>query len=127
MEKPASKPELPVSASDTLGLLEGDRRNHLRELDELRLELMQQAETDAEEADPVLPEKARNMALLQQIEEHVAEIDHALEAAKEGRYGVCERCHQPIDPERLRILPETRLCIRCKSQVEKATHRHQRR
>jgi RNA polymerase-binding transcription factor len=118
--------ESTVNPTDARALLEGDREVHLRELDELRSELMEQTETDAEEADPTMPEKAKNMALLQQIEEHVAQIDHALEAAREGVYGICERCHQPIDPERLRILPETRLCIRCKSQFEKNAH-HRRR
>lgn len=119
--------ESSANSADARALLEGDREAHLRELDELRSELMEQAETEAEEADPVMPEKAKNMALLHQIEEHVAEIDHAIEAAREGTYGICEHCGQPIGPERLGILPETRLCIRCKGQLERTSHRHRRR
>lgn len=124
--EPKGQSESSANSADALAQLEGDREVHLRELDELRSELMQQAEAEAEEADPVMDEKAKDMALLHHLEEHVAEIDHALAAAKEGIYGVCELCHQPIDRERLRVLPETRLCIRCKSQLERTTHHHRR-
>ncbi len=30
------------------------------------------------------------------------------------------RCGRPIDPQRLKALPETRLCVRCKNQMEPA-------
>ncbi|MFL7792285.1 MAG: TraR/DksA C4-type zinc finger protein [Anaerolineae bacterium] len=30
-----------------------------------------------------------------------------------GTYGICERCGKPIHPDRLAVLPETRLCIEC--------------
>ena len=126
-QDPKSRSESSANSADARAVLEGDREAHLRELDELRSELMEQAEAEAEEADPVMPEKAKNMALLHQIEEHVAEIEQALEAAKQGTYGVCERCGEPIHPERLRILPETRLCIRCKGHLERVAHHHQRR
>jgi RNA polymerase-binding transcription factor len=126
-QDPKNRTEASANSAEARALLEGDRETHLRELDELRSELMEQAETDAEQADPVMSEKGKNLALLHQIEEHVAEIDHAIEAAKQGTYGVCERCGELIDPERLRILPETRLCIHCKGQLERTAHHHRRR
>jgi len=33
-----------------------------------------------------------------------------------GQYGICERCGNPIHPERLAILPDARLCIDCARQ-----------
>ncbi len=107
--------------------LEADRATHLRELDELRSGLTEPLETQIEEADPEVSEQAKNLALMHEIEDHVAEIDQAWAAAQRGQYGICEHCGQPIDPERLRILPETRLCVHCKSQLEKAEHHHKRK
>ena len=108
-------------------VLESDREAHLRELDELRSQLLDKPETQIEEADPGVSEQAKNLALVRQLEEHVAEINQALEATKKGTYGLCEQCGEPIDPERLRILPETRLCVRCKRQFEKTAHHHKSR
>ena len=41
------------------------------------------------------------------------ELAEALAAVETGRYGVCERCGRPIDPERLEALPRARTCITC--------------
>ncbi|MGB8648296.1 MAG: TraR/DksA C4-type zinc finger protein, partial [Anaerolineae bacterium] len=35
----------------------------------------------------------------------------------------CEHCGQPIPPERLLVLPEARLCVRCKNAEEKLARR----
>jgi DnaK suppressor protein len=39
------------------------------------------------------------------------EIDRALLRLAEGRYGMCERCGQPIGAERLQARPWATLCI----------------
>ncbi|MCA9870125.1 MAG: TraR/DksA C4-type zinc finger protein [Caldilineae bacterium] len=52
---------------------------------------------------------ARRNVLTQRIEE----IEQALERDSTGDYGICEYCGTEIDPERLRILPHTRRCVRC--------------
>jgi len=54
-----------------------------------------------------------NLARRTQLEDRIAEIEEALERSESGDYGVCEVCGNPIDPERLRILPHTRRCVRC--------------
>jgi RNA polymerase-binding transcription factor DksA len=41
------------------------------------------------------------------------EVDAALDRLRDGRYGRCERCGQPIGDARLEALPATRLCVRC--------------
>ena len=41
------------------------------------------------------------------------EIDAALERLGRGAYGRCETCGEPIDPERLEVLPAARQCVRC--------------
>ncbi len=115
------------SSANVLEVLQLERKAHLRELDELRSELKETPETQIEQADPGVSEKAKDLALMRQIEEHVTAIDQALAAAQQGMYGICERCGRPIDPERLRILPAARLCAGCKSQAEKTAHHHGRR
>ena len=103
--------------------LEAERAAHLSELESLRATLLELPETTIEEGDPALAEREQTLGMIQQIENHIAEIDRALAATHRGGYGICEQCGQPIDAERLRILPETRLCVKCKSQQEKKTHR----
>ncbi|HEY7373704.1 MAG TPA: TraR/DksA C4-type zinc finger protein [Polyangia bacterium] len=46
-------------------------------------------------------------------------IDHALEKIKEGTFGVCEQCGEPISLKRLEARLETTLCIRCKEDQER--------
>lgn len=41
------------------------------------------------------------------------EIQEALRRIREGTYGICRRCKNPIEKERLEILPTTTLCQRC--------------
>jgi hypothetical protein len=51
-------------------------------------------------------------------------IEHALEVAIKGGYGICESCGQPIPAERLEIVPETTLCVSCANKLEQGIHRH---
>ena len=39
-------------------------------------------------------------------------ILRALEKIEEGTYGVCDECGEPIPPPRLRIAPESALCVK---------------
>ena len=55
---------------------------------------------------------------IQDLENQLQAIEHALQNTAQGTYGICENCGQPIDPARLEIMPETTLCIRCKTTVE---------
>ncbi len=42
--------------------------------------------------------------------------------SKDGRFGICEECGQPIPPERLMIVPEARLCVPCQRENEHFDH-----
>ena len=46
-------------------------------------------------------------------------IDHALEKIRNGSFGVCEQCGDPISIRRLEARLETTLCIRCKEDQER--------
>jgi RNA polymerase-binding transcription factor len=60
-------------------------------------------------------ERAQLAALLDQAEQHLADLDQALARLAAGRYGICQRCGQPIAPARLAVRPAARTCISCAS------------
>jgi len=41
------------------------------------------------------------------------EVEEALLRVKEGTYGVCQECDEPISPKRLQALPWAKFCVRC--------------
>lgn len=103
--------------------LRANRDSLLHCLAQLDADLQVAPEIRLEDPDPLLEEQRKDFALAQQIERHLQSIDQALQAADRGEYGICERCNQPIPPERLLALPEARLCVQCKSIEEKAVRR----
>ena len=54
-----------------------------------------------------------NLALRESAEAKIQSIQMALDRLDKGDYGLCEVCSQPIDPDRLEILPHTTLCVQC--------------
>jgi len=50
----------------------------------------------------------------------VADVDQALLRMKEGSYGICARCSQPIDERRLEALPTARYDAVCQTAIESA-------
>lgn len=54
----------------------------------------------------------------------VADIDQALMRIKEGSYGVCTRCGEPIDERRLEALPTARFDAECQARLEQARGAH---
>ena len=58
-------------------------------------------------------ERQHAAALLEAEREQMAALDDALRRLDEGRYGVCDRCGQPIGAERLAARPAAVTCVRC--------------
>ena len=65
------------------------------------------------EGDPAVTSWELDHALLQDFRERQASLEQALQRLDRGTYGVCEQCGNPIHPDRLAILPDTKVCIRC--------------
>lgn len=55
--------------------------------------------------------------------EKLLAIDEALQRIKEKTYGICESCEGEIQLGRLKVLPFTRLCVRCQEENEKEAKR----
>lgn len=97
----------------------GDERMAVEEeLVRLRSELQQAPEATGDEVDLNVYEREKTLGLVATYERRLEEIDGAMKAAKKGQYGICERCGNPIDPARLKIFPETRMCVKCKNETE---------
>jgi len=54
-----------------------------------------------------------NLARKNDLSSRVEELEEALSNLEKGTYGICGNCGKPIDPERLEILPTTKLCAEC--------------
>ncbi|MFQ5593810.1 MAG: TraR/DksA family transcriptional regulator [Anaerolineae bacterium] len=101
----------------------GQRNDILEEIEHLRLALSAEVDPTEDEADPEIVEREKTLAVLRAFERKLDEIDLALRAAEAGAYGICEVCGQPIDPARLKIVPEATMCVRCKSATERRIRR----
>jgi len=49
----------------------------------------------------------------------IDKINQALKKIENGSFGICERCGEPIEMERLRARPIATLCIDCKTEQER--------
>lgn len=103
--------------------LEKERANTTTELNRLREYLREEPDRTGDEVDLDVYEREKNLALVRRLERKIEEINQALQVAKQGTYGLCQRCGKPIDPERLKALPETTHCVKCKNELEKAARR----
>ena len=103
-----------------LTALQQQREQALNELNHLREDLKTEFELeDIDDAAPDLVERDKMQALIFSLERKIESIDHAIRQAQEIGYGICEKCGQQIEPERLEIFPETTLCINCKRESER--------
>jgi DnaK suppressor protein len=91
-----------------------------RERDELqdpidRLEKAVRVEPDfgLGEGDPAVTSREVNRALLKRLNDRVETLQHAISGIGKGAYGTCLECGGPIHPDRLAVLPDTRVCVRC--------------
>jgi len=83
------------------------------EVEKLRKRLGDKGDYGLGEGDPAIIQWEINLALLQRAEQKIQQLQEALENLRAGTYGVCEVCGQPIEPERLAILPQTKRCATC--------------
>jgi len=101
-------------------------REHLeRRLEETRQEMAQlderlesKGDYGLGRGDPLIVRWELNLALRGELEQRIERLEDALERLDMGDYGVCESCGQPIDPQRLDVLPDTTLCIKCAREAE---------
>ena len=47
------------------------------------------------------------------LESKLDRVKHALTRIDDGTYGTCEVCGEEIDPRRMRVAPESTVCVKC--------------
>jgi len=76
--------------------------------------------TDVLDVAEAASERQLQSTLLTQSQHHLQQVEAALRRLEAGAYGLCERCGQPIQPERLSVLPYTTTCFNCQTRHEQA-------
>lgn len=112
-----------VNVQEIRAQLQEERKQTLAEIERLREGLTYDLEVTSEEGDPDVWEREKTIALVRRMEDKLLEIDRALRMTERGDYGLCERCGQPIDPARLKVMPTSTLCLKCKQELEQAERR----
>jgi RNA polymerase-binding protein DksA len=100
-----------------------ERARIMGALERLREALKVEVDVDAEEGDPDLVEREKNVALVSQLERKLEGVEAAIRSIEKGKYGICERCGKEIGPERLEVRPDATLCVQCQVEVEKLIRR----
>lgn len=78
-------------------------------------------ETTGDIYDQASSERDRELELILSDRERqkLHNIDDALLRMNEGEYGICEECDEEIPLGRLKAMPFTRHCVKCKSDLER--------
>lgn len=94
----------------------GDIASRLRLVGLLRRD----GDPDEEILSALLPEAAPRMTCpgCKRIGLLVGDADEAGDDDDWQAAVLCQRCRQPIDPERLEVFPDTRTCVACQSRAE---------
>ena len=93
--------------------LEGELVQTQSELEQVEEKLKDKADYGLGTGGATIYEWEFQLALRESLRQKLRSIEAALRKLDDGAYGVCERCHGPISPERLAVLPHTTLCIEC--------------
>ena len=60
-----------------------------------------------------------SVANKQSTELRLKQVQQALNQMKEGEYGMCRKCDEPVGWRRLKARPEAAFCVRCQSVIER--------
>ena len=74
---------------------------------------------DAADSAGEISEYSKDFAIEENVRDMLQRIDEALRKIEDGTYGVCDRCHNLIHPNRLRAIPYATLCIECQERMER--------
>jgi len=126
---------VPIRDADKGKLVDAEKLEHFRRLllNQLRqqtemvrtdqaaaLELYDDGVKDSVDLSVLDLNKEIALRLGERSSQLVADIDQALLRMKEGNYGICARCGQPINERRLEALPTARYDAACQTAIENA-------
>jgi DnaK suppressor protein len=105
----------------TLEKLKEDTLREIRKSVKNGTEAVAAIEPGGDIYDQASSERDRELGLIlgDREREKIHSIDEALLRIDEGDYGICEECDEDIPLGRLKAMPFTRHCVKCKSDLEK--------
>jgi RNA polymerase-binding transcription factor DksA len=98
---------------EQIEVLEQELARTKERIAKLKAALETQPDYGLGEGDPEIVRWEMNQALLEQTQERETTLEQALARIQAGTYGRCANCGEPIHPDRLAVMPDTKLCIRC--------------
>lgn len=63
-------------------------------------------------------ETANNVGLKADLQIEVKEIEQVLKMVDKGKYGICQKCGQSIEPNRLKLIPTAVNCANCQGNIK---------
>jgi DnaK suppressor protein len=99
----------------TKEFIESQRENILRKIGHLKDDISRSKKYDdlgsaSEDEAKEFEEFEEKNALATDLEQELSELEAALKRIKDGTYGVCEKCKNPIEEGRLKAFPQSRFC-----------------
>jgi RNA polymerase-binding transcription factor DksA len=83
------------------------------ELEQLEVQLEDRPNYGPGEGATLATSWEMTLARKQEVIARIKDLQQALERLQDGTYGTCEVCGNPINPERLKILPTASRCTNC--------------
>src|SRR5262245_57755487 len=77
----------------------------------------------ADEVDEIQANERREIgfATRELLVDRINRLIGALDRVRDGEYGTCVECGEPIAPARLRVMPEVATCVRCQDRLERTS------
>lgn len=101
------------TVTDKTGALQRELDQLQAQINTLQKNVEEKPDYGLGRGDPAVTQWELDQTLLQQLEAQAAGIERTLSQASENTYGICEECGEEIHPDRLMVLPNTKICIRC--------------
>jgi RNA polymerase-binding protein DksA len=101
-----------------------EKEKIVEELSHLRELMLAEVDVEPDEGDAEIFEREKNAALIAVLERKMHDIEAALRSIAKGQYGICDRCGQQIELERLEVKPDATLCLKCQQEVERQARRN---
>ena len=89
---------------------------------EAKLDLVSRGFRDADSTQ-ALSDQATADAIAKILEPDLEAISRAAKRRQEGTYGLCENCRAEIGEERLSVLPDATLCVKCQTAWDQQARR----
>jgi len=104
--------------------LQEEQKQVSEELTHLREFMQAEVDVEPDEGDTEIFEREKNAALIAVLERRLQDIETALKSMEKGEYGICSRCGNPIETERLEVKPDATMCLNCQREVERLSRRN---